>query len=223
MNLKSSFVNFLNKKYPDLAVEQLNQLIADQLLSPFQVPITAATLDAIKSDILKYEQLKDATHSVLIPEYQKWGLRQPENSAVCTSYDFHINSSGQPELIEINTNAAFLALGIELYEFLNLPMGTDFSQNNLVKMFQTEMKLSRSQSSKIYILDEKPQEQRLFIEFLVYQQIFKKHGLSSEIIDLPDIEKLPNNSFIYNRYTDFYLDDFFLFYSKQYWDFLNIY
>ncbi len=73
-------------------------------------------------------------------------------------------------------------------------------------MFKKEIDLSEATKNKIYVLDEKPTEQRLYIEFLIYQQIFAKLGLETKIIDLPDVEALPKNSFIYNRYTDFFLN-----------------
>ena len=207
MSLKSSFVSFLNKKYPDLSVSQLDQLISDQLLSPFHVQLDSAVLQTIQNDIEKYGQMAASMNSQISNQYQSKALRQPANAAVCTSFDFHINPENQPELIEINTNAAFLALGLELYQFLNEPVGTDFSEIKLAEMFQTEIQLCKANPKNIYILDEKPSEQRLYIEFLVYQQILQKQGFQVQIIDLDDIPHIPDGSLVYNRYTDFYLSD----------------
>lgn len=207
MSLKSSFVSFLNKKYPDLSVSQLDQLISDQLLSPFHVQLDSAVLQNIQSDIEKYSQMATAIYSRISNQYQSKDLRQPPNAAVCTSFDFHINQENQPELIEINTNAAFLALGLELYQFLNEPVGTDFSDIKLAEMFKQEIHLCQANPGTVYILDEKPSEQRLYVEFLVYQQVLQKQGFQAQIIDLEDIPHIPNGSLVYNRYTDFYLSD----------------
>ena len=207
MNLKSSFVLFLNKKYPDLSLNQLNSMISDQLLSPFSVTLTKNTFDQLQTEIQSYQKLRQWSESSLQTQFENKNLRKPKNSAVCTSYDFHINDQGQPKLIEINTNAAFLALGLELYEFLKYKPNTDFSEPDLIQMFKKEIDLCGAVKNVIFILDEKPSEQRLYVEFLIYQQILKKCNITAKIIDLNDIETATANSFIYNRYTDFYLEE----------------
>jgi hypothetical protein len=200
--MKSSFVQFLNKKYPELTLNQLDTLISDQLLSPYSVTLSQNTFAQLKNEITQYQTLRQWSENNLQAEFENKGLRKPGNTAVCTSYDFHINDQGQPKLIEINTNAAFLALGLELYDFLNYKPDTHFSESELIQMFKTEMKLSGCSEEKIAIMDENPTEQRLYIEFLIYLQIFKKYKISAQVIDLKEAGQA---QFIYNRYTDFYL------------------
>ena len=176
----------------------LDSVISDRLLSPFQVTLSAGQVGAIKNEIKKYWQLRNWGAHHLNEKYLAYGVRKSENFSACMSYDFHINAQGNPELIEINTNASFLALGLELYQFLNLPQS--FSEKDLVKMFKDE-----GATDSIAIIDEKPASQRLFVEFLIYQKLFEKNGLRSEIFDIDEVERLKEFSLTYNRYTDFYL------------------
>ena len=206
MNLKTSFVSYLGQKYPQLSVDLLSQLISEQLLSPFQVTLSREQVSTIKNEIQTYWKLREWGQTNLDSKYQDYGLRKPNNYSVCMSYDFHINSSGQPELIEINTNAAFLALGLELYNFLNLPNPVEgFNENSLVQMFLQELNFCNAKENSIAIIDENPEQQRLFIEFLIFKMLFTKYEIKSDIFNISDIEKYKKYSLIYNRYTDFYL------------------
>ena len=204
MNTKSSFVQFLNQKYPEISLSELNLMISDQLLSPFHVTLTQNTFEQLKTEIEHYQKLRNWSENNLQNVFETKNIRKPKNTAVCTSYDFHINALGQPKLIEINTNAAFLALGMEFYDYSKYTPDTNFSESELVLMFKNEINLSGSGQNQISIMDENPTEQRLYIEFLIYQQIFKKFQIKSQIIDINTNDL---NGFIYNRYTDFYLND----------------
>jgi hypothetical protein len=123
------------------------------------------------------------------------------------SYDFHIDNNQNLKLIEINTNAAFLLLGYHLYESknINLPV-PNFSADELIKNIYEECTLNRNISPKtISITDSEPEQQRLYIEFLAFHYLFKKHGFQSEIIDIKKLKNPPD--FIYNRSTDFYFTE----------------
>ncbi len=160
MNIKSSFVEFLNQKYPTITLNELNVLISDQLLSPFHVTLSESTFEQLKTEIAGYQNLRHWSENNLLSVFKTKNLRQPKNTAVCTSYDFHINELGQPKLIEINTNAAFLALGVELYDFFKHPPETQFSESDLVQMFKNEINLSGAVQNQIAIMDENPTFQR---------------------------------------------------------------
>ncbi|MEQ1721973.1 MAG: hypothetical protein ABL930_02275, partial [Pseudobdellovibrio sp.] len=138
--MKSSFVSYLNQKFPELSPEQLNPLVSDQLLSPFQIKLSKNQIEQIKTEVNAYWNLRSWGELHLSERYSSLNLRKPDNYSVCMSYDFHINPEGKPELIEINTNASFLALGLELYTFLNLinPM-SHFTDKDLVQMFLNEL------------------------------------------------------------------------------------
>jgi hypothetical protein len=208
MSLKSSFVSYLNQKYPELSPEQLNPLVSDQLLSPFQVTLSKNQIEQIKTEVNAYWNLRSWGESHLAERYSSLNLRKPNNYSVCMSYDFHINSEGKPELIEVNTNASFLALGIELYSFLSLknPMGS-FAEQDLVQMFLNELGLSGAQDNSIAIVDENPELQRLYLEFLVFKNLLNKNNIKTEIFDINKLSDFKDFSLVYNRYTDFYLQE----------------
>lgn len=207
MNVKASFVSFLNKKYPELSLNKLKELVSDNLISPFQIELSHEQIDIIKNEIKSYWKLRNWTEKSKSTEYLNMGLNKPNNYSVCMSYDFHINAEGKPELIEINTNAAFLAMSLQIYEYFNLPnIASSFSETELVEMFKKEIQLANTNSNSVAIIDEKPELQRLYIEFLVYQQIFKSKGVDCEIFNYDQVEQLKNFGLIYNRYTDFFLN-----------------
>lgn len=206
MSLKSSFITFLNQKYPELSSSELENQISEQLLSSYQVTLSSETIKDIQNQIRMFWSLRQWGVENL--NFEPYELRKPNNFSVCMSYDFHLTTENKLELIEINTNAAFLAMGLELYDFFKLknPAG-HFSEIDLIKMFDDELSLLGKTEKTVAIIDENPSEQRLYIEFLVYKSILKKHGYKVDIFDINNVENLKNYSLIYNRYTDFYLQE----------------
>jgi len=135
-------------------------------------------------------------------------------------YDFHLNNEGA-HLIEINTNAggAFLnALLLDSQREVKLP-GTAVAKANLeqvfVDMFHHEWQLARGNLplNCIAIVDEKPQEQYLYAEFLLARHLFERAGIRVFIVDPADIRSLADGLYVegqkidllYNRLTDFSL------------------
>ena len=60
---------------------------------------------------------------------------------------------------------------------------------------------------KVAITDDHPSEQRLFIEFLVFQELFKSWGWDARILDFRQLFEGFSPDFIYNRHTDFFLTE----------------
>ena len=215
MSLKSSFNHYLMQKYPELNLQQVDLLVSENLLSPFQVKLNSSLIADMKNEIKGYWQLRSWSEKNLSSKYESMGLRKSDNYAACMSYDFHLSSAGKLELIEINTNASFLALGLELYSFLKLEnVDSEFTDKKIAEMFLNEINLSHShfqpqsiERPTIGIFDENPEQQKLFIEFLIYQQMLQKQGVPAKIINQNDIQQLKQFSIIYNRYTDFYLQN----------------
>ena len=140
----------------------------------------------------------------------------PGNKSICMSYDFHIDSSGNLKLIEINTNASFLLMGYFLYLCKNLPLPvSDFDLEEIKQNLLDESQLSGKLLKNIAITDESPKKQRLYIEFLLYEQLFEEFGFTTRIADIGDFQLLNNSlylenskiDFIYNRSTDFYFEE----------------
>lgn len=192
-----------------LSRDQLVNLVSPQLISPFEITLPQAALEQAKSFVKAAFTLREN------PQYQEslkaqcesHGIKDPGNKAIAMSYDFHWSSENQLKLIEVNTNASFLALGFEMYQSLGKPLPVaDFSMEEIHQNLKMEMKLQGKElkaGSKISIIDEEPEKQRLFAEFLVYQKYFLKWGYDCQIQDYRQVSKA---DLIYNRLTDFFFD-----------------
>jgi hypothetical protein len=145
---------------------------------------------------------------------------------VFLGYDFHLGASG-PQLIEINTNAgggllnAVLARAqhacCERSECL-LPglLAGDAPEHLFVEMFLDEWRSERGKLplATVAIVDDAPQTQYLYPEFVLFQRLFERHGLRAVICDAQDLEfrhgRLCHGELaidlVYNRLTDFALE-----------------
>lgn len=140
-------------------------------------------------------------------------------------YDFHVadDSFG---LIEINTNAGGAMLNAVLARaqraccaamdsLVPSPALASTLEANIVAMFRHEWSLSGQQQPlrTIAIVDEAPAQQYLYPEFLLFQQLFERHGLQAVIADPAELSLRDNRlwhgdlaiDLVYNRLTDFYL------------------
>jgi hypothetical protein len=205
--MKQLFFEQLKKNYPELPNSSFS-LISDNLISPFKVQLPKKILEQAKLVTEKLYSLREN------PSYQKKilsGYNQhiqfdPKNKAICMSYDYHLDQDDNLKLIEINTNAAFLLLGIHLYEAQGLPSPiADFTNSEIIENILEEYRLAeKTDLSSITITDKNPEQQRLYIEFLAFHYLFKKNGFHSQILDIQNLN-VPTD-FIYNRHTDFYFE-----------------
>ena len=135
-------------------------------------------------------------------------------------YDFHLNSDGA-HLIEINSNAGggFLnALLLDSQRETGWP-GTAAAQENLeqafLEMFRNEWRLVRGDATlnSIAIVDEQPETQYLYPEFLLAQRMFERAGIAAYIADPSALQMRSDGLYldrqkiglVYNRLTDFTL------------------
>jgi hypothetical protein len=216
--LSESFLAHLIQQYPGLAQENqttLQAMISQNLLSPFVVEAPRTVLDQAQEII---SVLFGMTHQQNYLDYYEaqlktLGLRNPGNYGIMMSYDFHVDKDGILKLIEVNTNAAFLILGYELYQLRKLsPTCSSFNLANLKSCLLNEIRLfiahhklqKRPTPLTVAVIDEKPEQQRLYIEFLAARELFKSFGFVSEILDSQD-PKIGDFSMAYNRDTDFFL------------------
>ncbi len=146
----------------------------------------------------------------------------PQHGAlgVFYGYDFHLNEQGA-HLIEINSNAggAFLnALLIDSQRDASLygvPVAEDDLNQVFVEMFRREWMMERSNAplGSIAIVDEQPESQYLYPEFLLAKQAFERAGISAYVVDPAGLEARENGLYcgeqrmdlVYNRLTDFEL------------------
>jgi len=184
---------------------------------------------------LRMTQLVQAIESVVaLPTYRDQVLatapaiaRHDPGGAkgVFFGYDFHVaeNSFG---LIEINTNAGGAMLNAVLaraqraccaaVDGLLPPAATaNEFEDKIVSMFRNEWSLSGHERPlrSIAIVDEDPEQQYLYPEFLLFQRLFQRHGLQA-VIAGPTAFSWRDGllwhgdvaiDLVYNRLTDFSL------------------
>ena len=167
-----------------------------------------------------------------LPEYQRvslgWAppIAIPDHGPVgaLMGYDFHLGSDG-PKLIEVNTNAggAFLnailasaqrACCAEVERGFDLRRPDTF-EAAVVGMFQGEWQRQRGEAvlRRIAIVDDRPQEQYLYPEFLLARQLLLRAGIDAVIADPADliyadgVIKFDGQDIdlVYNRLVDFSL------------------
>lgn len=171
---------------------------------------------------------------VALPAWRELALAQapaiarqhPGHSrGVFFGFDFHIHHD-QLGLIEINTNAGGAMLNAVLARAQRaccpevdgmLPTADSVHQleEKIVAMFQHEWQLDGHQRPlrHIAIVDAAPTQQYLYPEFLLFQQLFQRHGIDASIVapeelSLHDGELRHGDTVIdlvYNRLTDFSL------------------
>ena len=151
-----------------------------------------------------------------------WGVRSAEHSTkgVFYGYDFHLNSEGV-HLIEINTNAggAFLnALLLDSQRDTDFP-GEAVAESDLEKvfldMFRNEWRQAAGDVTLdcIAIVDEQPEQQYLYPEFLLAQRLFERAGIKTVVVDPAALQTRDDGLYVgeqkialvYNRLTDFSL------------------
>lgn len=185
----------------------------------------------------KMSQLIHAVESVVVlPAYRDEVLADAPAIArhdpggakgVFFGYDFHVDQSGIG-LIEINTNAGGAMLNAVLaraqsacckpVEML-LPMHGHPGEleEDVIAMFRSEWAASKRGRplERIAIVDAQPEQQYLYPEFLLFKQLFEKHGLGATIADPSELAYRDGVlwhegkaiDLVYNRLTDFMLEE----------------
>lgn len=210
MQTQADFIQQLRNSFKGLADQPLETLVSENLISPFTIKLPRSVLQEARESIAALFKMREspAYQDSYAPEISALGLRDPGNKSICMSYDFHVTGDNRLKLIEVNTNASFLALGCEMYKFkgMSLPV-PDFSFEEVRQDIETEMKLNGRPGApkNAAIIDETPEQQRLYVEFLVYRELFAQWGWNPQILDYRQVDTAKVD-FIYNRSTDFFLN-----------------
>ncbi len=151
---------------------------------------------------------------------------RPKALGVFMGYDFHLGADG-PQLIEINTNAGGALLSLLLgraqraccppaRQLVRSPTDLPALDAAFVEMFRQEWRLSRGGEPlrRIAIVDQAAQEQYLYPEFLLFQQLFQRRGIEASIAEPAELSFRDGRlwhrqqpvDLVYNRLTDFYLE-----------------
>jgi len=138
--------------------------------------------------------------------------------------DFHLGPDG-PRLIEINTNPGGALLNAVLGQALRACMPelttppTDAGQVEaaVFEAMLTEWRQQRGSSPLqfIAIVDASPTQQYLYPEFVLFRELFRRHGYRAEICSPEELVRKQDRlwlgenpvDFIYNRLTDFSLQE----------------
>lgn len=194
-----------------------------RLCSPRQVTITSHQYQTIANAI---QALHNVTSSdqyknyllQLYPHLQEVLSVDVNNPSILMCYDFHIDPSGQPKLIEINTNASGFLLSCVITEAAGLA-SLEKELNKFKTVFLKDLRAAAfplKDSLQVAIVDEDPKSQKMYFEFTMYEQLFRDWGHAPIILDVSQVlyEEDQNElrgpsgriDFVYNRYTDFYLE-----------------
>ena len=141
-------------------------------------------------------------------------------------YDFHLDQ-GRLGLIEINTNAGGAMLNavlaraqraccVAMDQMVPSLASVAAFERRMVAMFREEWRLAGQTRplASIAIVDDAPEQQYLYPEFLLFQQLFERHGVRT-VIAAPSSLAWRNGALwhgelavdlVYNRLTDFYLE-----------------
>ena len=149
--------------------------------------------------------------------------RDPGPLGAFLSYDFHLTGDG-PRLIEVNTNAGGALLGAAVARAQAMccqgPMaspGLAELEATLFAMFRSEWQRQRGDAAlrRVAIVDDRPETQFLYPEFLLFRDLFTRQGVEAVIVDGAALEYHDGVlsaegqaiDLVYNRLCDFPLTE----------------
>jgi len=205
-------------------------LLASQstLFAAAPVFIDPATLSAMTEVVAAIETVAKtpAFRSVVMSWAPSSAARDFGPKGALMGYDFHLTANG-PRLIEINTNAggAFLNALLadaqtqccrETRPALAADISQDTFRTRIARMFEEEWHAQdrAGELESIAIVDDDPEGQPLFPEFLAGRTLLQEHGYEAVVAGPEDLELSPAGllfegrkiDLVYNRLVDFSLD-----------------
>jgi hypothetical protein len=164
-----------------------------------------------------------------LPDQPAGAFSDNTASGVLYGFDFHLGAAG-PRLIEVNTNAGGVLLGVRLAQ-AQLACCDEIAlrstalvdpqavEQRLLEMFRQEWSAARppgahaGQPSCIAIVDDTPPSQGLYPEMQLYRALFERAGIRSFLLDpsqltggAAGLEHAGSKiDLVYNRLTDFEL------------------
>jgi hypothetical protein len=198
----------------------------EHLFAPYPVFANQAQWDAMQAVIR-------AAHEVMaLPAFRADALAGTEwpdqhTLSAMMAFDFHPEAGGA-KLIEINTNAggAYLAALLaesqrNCCEFVDGVLASPFCGREAPQRwfadFLHEWALARGERPlrRVLIVDDQPEQQFLYPEFLLFRELFRRNGVACDIADAAALRYDGNTlihdgqhvDLVYNRCTDFALQD----------------
>ena len=169
--------------------------------------------------IIEKVVLSDSFKRLLIPD----SLLSVKNSGggILSCYDFHLDGE-VPKLIEINTNAGGFFLNYDLLKSSTIccshaqRQSIENIEEKIISMFKNEFKKTSSKELKtVAIIDENPETQYLYFDFVLCKNILEKNGIKTFIVNSKDLQVVDATAMyngisidlVYNRLTDFYFNN----------------
>jgi hypothetical protein len=194
--------------FPNLSKE--TEVAWDYLVSPLEIKLPKSVLhsvDAAVKAMFKLSRRPDYAEAIQGPPKEILNAKA-KNHSVLMAYDFHTTEAGDAALVEINTNAS----GYMFASLMEACHGSKefYSSEPIQKLQQSffhELELfgKKLRPIRAAVVDEDIPSQKMYPEFVMYRELFKKWGWTAEIVDSKDLQP-KNYDLIYNRLTDFYLD-----------------
>jgi hypothetical protein len=187
-------------------------MIDPSLLAERPHLFSSATVPLDRGDLRRMAELVVAVErAVALPAYRDHVLawapeiaRTPARGrGAFLGFDFHLTPAG-PQLIEINTNAGGAMLAAR-------QAGDQAAETAFLAMFEAEAGVPLR---AVAIVDEAPESQYLYPEFLLFKSLFERHGVQAAICAPEDLmlchgglwHEETRLDLVYNRLTDFALD-----------------
>lgn len=212
----------------DAAAQGLHQMIEERcphLFASLPVFVSRQHVDEMAGVIQAVEEV------VALPAYRDaalaWapGIARHDSGAAGAfiGYDFHVGADG-PRLIEINTNAGGALLNAilaraqracckEIEALVSGPVPAKNLERTLFDMFVAEWRRSGRAGlpKRVAIVDDAPEQQFMYPEFLLFAQLFRRFGIEAEV-RAPEQLVFEGGALcdaqgpvdlVYNRLTDF--------------------
>jgi hypothetical protein len=200
------------------------------LISTLPVFVKPGHLQAMQDAITAIERV------ARLPAYREAALAQapaicrnePGAVGVFMGYDFHLGPGG-PKLIEINTNAggvlvnAFVARAQKaccgpMESLFPRQMSDGPELGRLVEVFRAEFARQKGTGARLgqlAIVDDSPEQQYLYPEFVLFRHLFDHHGIDAVVASADELEHRDGGlwhrqrriDLVYNRLTDFALEE----------------
>lgn len=217
---QEDFLSRLTLEYPRTAgTHDIKRYIVPTLIAPEVMSFPKGWLKTAEQIVsIFYNGIRESDYTQNVVSRLSPEVRKCSSSSVLMSYDFHVDFSADPlgrlKLIEINTNASMSLL----LDVLNCQLNVGRClKEDFLDDFEASIGGSL-QGKRVVIVDERPEAQKLFIEFLMYKELFEKRGAICQIADrselifesgelrLRELPQIGAIDLVYNRLTDFYFE-----------------
>lgn len=195
------------------------------LFAGLPVYVSRENIDRVEAAVRAIEA------ATALPEYRNRVLSwapdiaryDPGSPGGLLGMDFHLSPDG-PRLIEINTNPGGVLLNTLMGQVQDVcmpsvvvaPTDAGIAEQGVIDLMREEWRLQRGERplQVVAIVDEAPSSQYLYPEFLLFRELFSRHGLTGVICAPEELQYRDGAlwfgrqrvDMIYNRLTDFPLD-----------------